>query len=395
MPTRLQVAYQLAPVFVQKVHGQNPRGDFITRIDFTRPGDLTSLLDNWVAVNRLKGGGPKWTAKRWRRLLKNNKQVPEFEHKLEPYIYYSVVETEYHYFVIYAAYHPQDWKPSDAKKTFVSFEGPIWGPNEHEHDMEGALVVARKKNRIEDLRADIIITISHWDFYSYAFWYLTDKSGKGIPVFSGIDEDIYRGASENIDGKIWATWHTDEGGVEKMRPQLFVQAQGHGIKGDRKGWGRERRITHYCPSLSGTDEPTMFKEGSPDPKVKLTYRTSPDRTSSEDLVVRKEVYRYKLIDIFKPNTNKYPVRGLWESRNKRRLFQENDEGLKCFAVCKKGKLKAGSAKPPWSWDDKTDVPTILPGWLATHPAEVVFYYGYSIGFDKFTHIYKSNRYENI
>jgi len=179
-----------------------------------------------------------------------------------------------------------------------------------------------------------------------------------------------------------------------MRPKLFVQAQGHGIKGDKKRWGRERRIIRYCPSLSETDEPTMFREGSPDPEVKLAYRTSPGRTSREDLV-GKEVYRYKLIDIFKPNTNKYPARGLWESRNKRRLFRENDNGLKCFAVRKGGRLKAGSAKPPWSWDDKNDVPIILAGWLATHPAEVVYYYGYHVGFDKFPYKYKSNRYQGI
>jgi hypothetical protein len=379
-----QIAYQLAPVFVQRVHHQNPRGDFITRIDFTSPGDLTSLLDNWVAVN-----DPIRDDSQWRGII-GNKEPPEFEHELPPYIYYSVVETECYYFVVYAVYHPQDWKPSDALKRFVTFEGPRYYPGDHEHDMEGALVVARKKEPIEDLRADIIITLSHWNFYSYAFWYVTNKEGKGIPVFADIDENIYRGASENIDGKIQAIWHKDEGGDVKMRPRLFVEAEGHGIKGNIIG--REKRIIHYCPSLSRTDEPTMFRKDSPAPEVKLTCKTSLDRRRGGDLVIEKEVYRYKLIDIFERNTVKYPARGLWESRNNRKIFRVNDDGLKCFAVRGKKDLTAGAAKPPWSWDDRDDPSAVKPGWMATHPAGLIFHYGYDKGLVGFARTYVRNKY---
>ncbi len=387
MPNKLQVAYQLAPVFVQRVHHQNPRGDFITRIDFTKEGDLTSLLDNWVAVNRLKAGGPIWTDKQWANLLEG-KKAPAFEYELKPYIYYSIVETVSHYFVIYAAYHPQDWHIGQLKR-FTSFNGPQFGANDHEHDIEGALVVTRKKDRLEDLRADIIITLSHWDFYSYAFWYLTDKVGRELPVFEGLDEDIYKGASENIDGKIWAVWHTDEKGDVRMRPQLFVEFKGHGIKGEKKGdktgWGGNYRTIRYCPSGSETDEPAMFREESPDPdpSIKLDYRTSPDNTSG-DRIAHKEVYRYELIDIFGPG-------GIWENRDNLKLFRENDDRLKCFAVRSGRGLKAGSAKPPWSWDDWND--RHQAGDLAIRPAKIVD--GYIRGLAEFSLDYVNNKYLGI
>lgn len=389
----LKIAYQLAPVFVQRVHHQNPRGDFITRIDFTKVGDLTSLLDNWVAVNRLKAKGLDWSDGRWKRLLRS-RPAPKFKYELRPYIYYSVVETEYHYFVVYAAYHPQDWYIGQLKR-FTSFNGPQFGANDHEHDMEGALIVAHKKDRPEDLRADIVITLSHLDFYSYAFWYLTDKVGRELPVFEGLDESIYKGAPENIDGKIWAVWHTAEDNTVTMRPQLFVESKGHGIKGekygDKTGWAGNSRNIRYCPSLLGTDEPAMFREESPDPVVKLNYRTSPDSTS-EDRIARKEVYRYGLIDIFGQG-------GLWENRENLKVFRES-HGLKCFAVRGKRGLKAGSAKPPWSWEDigdskKFHEQAIEPGWLATDPAKLISRYGYDRGLDDFTDTYVRNKYQGI
>ncbi|UCE26775.1 MAG: hypothetical protein JSW52_10585 [Candidatus Coatesbacteria bacterium] len=397
MPTELQIAYQLAPVFVQRVHHQNPRGDFITRIDFTDPENLMSLLDNWVAVNRLKEHRFDWSKEIWGRLLRS-KQAPRFKYKLEPYIYYSVVETDNYYFVVYAAYHPQDWyiKPGEG---FEAFNGPL--PDlfdvNHEHDMEGALVVARKRSDINKLRADIIITLSHLDFYSYAFWYLTDKVGREFPVFKNVDENIYKGAKENIDGKIWAVWHTDENGTVTMRPQLFVEFKGHGIKaekeGDKTGWAGDYRTIRYCPSLECTDEPALFREESPAPVVELDYRTSPDSTSG-DRIARKEVYRYMLIDIFEENTREHPARGLWESRNTPEVFQPRG-GLKCFAVLRNGRLKAGSAKPPWSWDDKTDPSDVKTGWLATHPAELILDYGYGEKLIGFTDNYFRNKYREI
>jgi hypothetical protein len=386
----LDIAYKLAPVFVQRVHHQNPRGDFITRVDFTAPGDLTSLLDNWVAVNRLQEHRFDWDKEIWGRLLRS-KQAPRFKYKLEPYIYYSVVETDNYYFVVYAAYHPQDWYV-DPGKGFEAFNGPL--PDlfdvNHEHDMEGALVVARKRSDVNKLRADIIITLSHLDFYSYAFWYLTDKVGREFPVFKNVDENIYKGAKENIDGKIWAVWHTDENGTVTMRPQLFVEFKGHGIKGekegDRNGWAGKYRTIRYCPSRSGADEPAMFRDESPPPSVKLDYRTSPDSTS-EDRIAKKEVYRYGLIDIF-------GLGGLWENRREPKVFQKNEGGLRCFAVREDGKLAAGKAKPPWSWEDKTDPPDVKAGWLATHPAEFILEYGYGEKLIGFTENYVRNKYRD-
>jgi hypothetical protein len=61
MPTPLEVAYRCAPVICQNVNSDNRRGDFMTRVDFTRKGDLSSLVDNWSAVN-----APLRTKRAWK-----------------------------------------------------------------------------------------------------------------------------------------------------------------------------------------------------------------------------------------------------------------------------------------------------------------------------------------
>lgn len=399
MPTDLEIAYQCAPVIVQKVSDDNPRGDFITRVDFTDPGNLRSISQNWKSVNS------PMTEKQWKN--KALRAAVKFDYKLIPYVYYSVVETHTHYFVLYAVYHPQDWESADT--PWKHSRGPKWKQTEHENDMEGALVIASKRKRPEDVRADAMLTISHWWFYSYANWMVRNTKCKDDKkkVFSASTENRYTGSRvnrENLDGNLWAVWHFDEKELQKttkkswkgrMRPKLYIQAKGHGIRGDKGGWGGGDRIIRYCPSLIGADEPSLETTGAENPKSRLFVKISPDEKDVNVVRDKKrcltDVWRYQLIDIFEPNTNKHPTKGLWECKDDPEVFLVDGKGQDCFVAHDKSKLVAGSARPPWSWDDMDDGHT--SGELALQPAHIV--YNYLGGIREFSTEYVRNRYLGI
>ena len=384
MTTDLEIAYRCAPVLVQKVNDANPRGDFITRVDVTARGHLASLTGNWAAVNE-----PVRTKKDWK--IARADPAFRFKHKLLPHVYYSVVETHSHYFVLYAVYHPQDWESPDSawRRT------PRWQlmGSEHEHDMEGALVIASKHEDPKRVKPDAMITISHWWFYSYANWRLRTANNKVESVFTGSAANRYCGSrvnKETLDGNLWAVWHIDEDGNETLRPKLYIQAKGHGIRGDKKGWGSEERQIRYCPSLKAADEPSFRADALSNAHAKLLQKNKPSDATGWS---PNEVYRYKLIDIFLSNTTKYPDRGLWESRNDDNVFRVDNRGQDCFiAHTSSGRgFAPGAAKPPWSWDDRDDArPT---GELALQPAHIV--YGYLGGVREFSLEYLRNRYLGI
>lgn len=97
------IAQHYAPVIDQAVNvllSEGGRGDFITAVDYD--GDW-SALNNW---ENLRAGSPGAV------------------------VYYSVQETDTHYFVGYCFYHPRD-------------DAEIW-LDRHENDMEGVMLAAPK-----------------------------------------------------------------------------------------------------------------------------------------------------------------------------------------------------------------------------------------------------------
>jgi hypothetical protein len=320
-----KIALRHAPVLNQKVNGHNPRGDLITRVDLT--GSLEGLVDNWIYVsderNPLPAAG-----------------------------YYSVVETETHYFILYVFYHAQDWYDGDrlADKIRKMFD-------EHMHDMEGALAVVTKREDGADDRVDAFITISHFHFYCYAGWRRTEMDylypGRGW-------EKGVHGRLERLDGNIWPRADGD-----RTRFSLYSQAKGHGIRGDRKGWGSEKQIIRYFPSLSESGEPGL-DEGA----------------FSEDRGYLFQDVRFRLIDIHEPG-------GLWENRDNPDVFQDNDRGQPAFVTLDdSGRRIAGSANPPWGWEDIDDRHDC--GMIALDPARLV--YDYLDGFPDYSLEYLHNPY---
>ena len=81
-----------------------------------------------------------------------------WEHYMEypplAYIYYSLIETETHWFITYSDFHARD--TADV----------CWGSLCHENDMEGAMVVVRKTD--DELgELEYVETIFHNDINSY------------------------------------------------------------------------------------------------------------------------------------------------------------------------------------------------------------------------------------
>jgi hypothetical protein len=164
----LDLAYRWAPVHYQDTDNSDADADYLTAVDYD--GDWYTK-NNWENqdgdVNRLIGT-----------------------------VYYSVVETSTHWYLVYSFYHPRDW-----------VDYPDFSLDTHENDMEGALMIVRKDGSTYG-QLEGMVTVSHLDFYSF--------TPLGSPLRDG---------GENIDGTVRMVSY---GGY--TRPTTFQEAKGHGAK---------------------------------------------------------------------------------------------------------------------------------------------------------------------
>ena len=166
-PTRAQLALaeHYAPVIY---HGTASDQDYLTRADFD--GD-------WISNN-------------------NWENQPTGD--LSAYVYYSVVETETHWFIFYSLFHPRDYEKHPCK------EGGC-----HENDLE-SVQLAVLKDGTEFGRLQAMETLAHNSIYLY-------------PV-----DDEVQGGYLKPDGRVrWEDGH----------PVIYVEPYGHGIRGKRINLG--------------------------------------------------------------------------------------------------------------------------------------------------------------
>lgn len=311
------LAYTHAPVFYQEVNPANTRGEFITKVNFT--GNWDNIANNWENVNPSKG------------------------FKLEAHAYYSVVETHTHLYILYAFYHPQDWHDVRIDDLYSIVAAP-W--EEHEHDMEGCLALITKDEGFGSL--DAIVTLAHWNFYSY----IREGSRLRDGVGYAYGREVRR---EDIDGDI--LWDEKSG---QRRFILFSEKEGHGIYG-HKHWADER---HGFPSGYG-----------------IIYW--PSKEEAEEPQRPNDIgVKYKLIDIFDQ------ADGLWPRRDNPNVFVVDASGFEVFNGNTKHTHKA---KPPWSWNDRDDY--VRPGAIAIDPAALAW--RYFSGFREFSPYYLHNPYMGI
>ncbi|WP_255298399.1 hypothetical protein [Brevibacillus dissolubilis] len=195
-PTDLDLAYRWAPIHYQDTDSSDYDADYITAVDYDGEWDT---LNNWenqsTDVNRLKAK-----------------------------VYYSVVETSSHWYLLYSFYHPRDW-----------VDYPDLGLDTHENDMEGVLSIVRKDGSTYG-KLEGMVSVFHTDFYSY--------TPSGSPFTSG---------QESIDGTIRMVSY---GGYD--RPTTFQEAKGHGAK----AWNGSTDSDYivYYPSKTTAEVPSSGKD---------------------------------------------------------------------------------------------------------------------------------------
>jgi hypothetical protein len=311
------IAARFAPVFYQAL-GDKPRSDYITNFDFD--GD-------WRGDN-------------------NWEHTDEKNFPLRAYVYYSVCETQTHFFIHYAAFHPRDYKGGERKGLILSeiiregikrsgTDDPTGLMAEagvaHENDMEGALVVVAKNGKSPDLaRVVFVETLHHNDFSPYL---AGESATKGFGLFK-------------TDG---------------LRVLLYVEPKGHGIEaysGDEKQTaGKEFLIYKFAGKA---DDPDKQKDGS------VGYELLPiettlwprARTSTKDnATTYASVHDFGQISI-----------NLAQPSGKVAVKK-----IKLGAIGSTFKGDSGGmnmARPPWAWFDKSKRDEPLGLWFFD-PARII------------------------
>lgn len=153
------LARHWAPRIYQDTDTSNQVADYITNFNFD--GDYNGK-NNWENLERFP--------------------------TVAAYVYYAVSETETHYFVHYALFHPRDWHEWLAADM-------------HENDLEGISLAIEKDGSFGRLVA--METMAHDQFYQY----------RAVPEVEA--------GSETVDGEVQL--------FDKSHPRIFVEAKGHGV----------------------------------------------------------------------------------------------------------------------------------------------------------------------
>ena len=166
--TAFELAEHWAPVFYHDTDDKDYEADYITAFDFD--GDFIS--DN-----------------NWENLHKPGSS-------LGAVIYYSVISTSTHHFILYADFHPRDW----SKNCNIPFFGGC-----HENDMEGAMVVVRRSDDKPMGTFELLYTEAHNTLHIF-------RNDKNI--------------TKKWNPAVESTKVTFEDG---SHPELYVESKGHGV----------------------------------------------------------------------------------------------------------------------------------------------------------------------
>ncbi|MEA2071192.1 MAG: hypothetical protein U9O98_07875 [Asgard group archaeon] len=290
-----ELAYYWAPIWYQDTVSNNYPADYITNFDFD--GD-------WAGNNN------------WENLDNN---------KTYGYVYYSVVETNTHWFLGYYDFHPRDWEKIDT--SLLS----------HENDMEGVLLVIQKDDHYGKFLC--MVTEAHSEIYQY-----TDQdAAPSNQIKEGqesIDGDV---AFENsIDYQISVPFTDD------THPIVYVEGMRHGVH------GADRWESEGFPENDG-----------------VIYRPSGLAEEPESGNDRDVGYELLSIDI------------LWEKRLGPYGSGYAFENFNRFDGDTYGQDKALA---PWGWDDGNDGPTFA-GEIFYNPLDLTNVYFDDLGDYSFIYTY--------
>ncbi|HUE83666.1 MAG TPA: M48 family metallopeptidase [Pyrinomonadaceae bacterium] len=292
-----EIAAVFAPILYQGL-GDQPRYDYITNFDFD--GD-------WRGDN-------------------NWKNASDTRYALKAWVYYSVRETQTHFFVHYAAFHPRDYKGAKRRGSLLSrvirrgvsrvrTVDPTGRADElvlaHENDLEGCLVVAEKNG--DDLRKARVVfveTLAHNKFYKYV-----------------VDQSQHSGFEEI--------------GVEGRRARLFVEPKGHGIEAYR---GDEKQLESAANGVLIYTFTGVAEDPVKRPKGPIGYDLAPLATTLWPPARRGLTLTYA-------ETHDYGVLFL-ETAHPDGAVSEREISIGQIGSAFRGKVGgANMARPPWAWFD--------------------------------------------
>jgi hypothetical protein len=162
------LAEHWAPFIAQETWFE-PKADFLARFDFD--GD-------WRGDNN------------WDNTPRGSSQA---------YVYYTAMETETHWFLVYDLFHPRDYSDKCVAGTC------------HENDSEGLILTVRKDGSAFG-RLEVMETLAHNNVYSFRA------------------DDRVRGNAHEPDGRVEF--------ADGSHPVVFVEAGGHGIYGSDSSHSR-------------------------------------------------------------------------------------------------------------------------------------------------------------
>lgn len=306
-----EIAARFAPVFYQAL-GENKRADYITNFDFD--GDWRGD-NNWTHTN-------------------------DENFRLKAFVYYSVVETETHFFIHYAVFHGRDYKGGELKGAILSElirEGakragkydPTGIAEEsalaHENDMEGCLVVVAKKGDGDSGQVVYLETLRHNTITKYEV-----------------------GKSERDSEKLR---------VEDGHPLLYVEPKGHGIlalTNEKQTAGKDVLIYSF---KGRADDPEKI-EGS-----EIGFELLPIRTTLWARARDGVDATYGQVEDFGEIAIKLKQAG--NSENEWRT------PLRKIGIAFVGKVGGiNMARPPWGWFDRSRRAETLGVWYFD-PAETI------------------------
>jgi len=226
---------------------------------------------------------------------------------LSAVIYWSMVETETHWFLLYTDFHPRDWT-----EDCTPFFGLITEPC-HENDMEGAMVVLRKTQA------------SHGTFEA-----LYTEAHNTLHIH------VNNAAIQPGTGHLETVGVTFENG---SHPELYVESKGHGV------CALYFEASSHCQHpLDGTPPPFPGGDG-----IIYRHQGSAEVPPSGN----EESVSYQLLSFEET---------IWPLRNDicdgSCMFDGtfNYEGVIVSKSFDGDTYGSDKANPPWAWDDPSDGP---------------------------------------
>ncbi len=316
------LVFRWAPIHYQSVGSANPRADLLAAIDYDRSWNMQQ---KWENLNM---------------------------YPLIPHVYYSVVETTTHWYILYAFYHVRDWHA-------------WWIPYfQHENDLEGCLMIIEKRSKYRHGYFLGMITASHDQFWLYTF----DRRLKR--------KERHRNGKlvRELDGQILCTKLEDV-----FHPSTYQDPYGHGLwawdGGPFRGEYLEyhNTVTRFLAKLSFVSEGKQGVRYYPADEGREP--APPYRAPIGQMDVP-----YKLTPIFGDD-------GIWGRRNDGSIYASTGAFLGSHPLL----AEKNKANPPWQWRDKYMQEDFPSGILAVNPAKAAYtlFQGFSQEFDL---SYVSNQY---